>query len=153
MISEEDVVVFFSALDAEASPSCQEASKPFICQYVFPPCHSNGDYELVTEEQCLHVQDDACPAEWLIAKSLFPDLIPDCRLLNGTQEVVDNSSINCPDNFKLFCERCLPLCSSFSQYDKATTNTRRIVDIAAAVTALVGGVLLIILSAIRRKAM
>ena len=155
MISEEDLVVFFSALDAEASTSCREASKPFICQFVFPPCHSNGDYELVTEEQCLHVQNDACPVEWLIAKSLFPNLTPDCRLLNGTvtQEIVDNSSNSCPDNFEIFCEKCLPLCSSFSQYDKATTLIRKIVDIGGAIIAIIGGVLLLILSAVRRKAM
>jgi len=154
LISEEDVVAFFRALDTQSTPSCVEASKPFICQYVFPPCDSNGDYELVTEDQCLYVQDEACPVEWLLAKSFFPNLIPDCGLLNGSSEVIDNSTaISCPNNFKLFCESCLPLCSSFSQYDNATTDIRKIVDITAALTAIVGGVLLIILSIIKRKKM
>jgi len=147
-------VALFNALDTQSTPSCIEASKPFICQYVFPPCDNNGDYELVTEDQCLYVQHEACPVEWLLAKSLFPNLIPDCRLLNSSGgEVLDNFSIHCPDNFKLFCKSCLPLCSSFSQYDGATTSRRRIVDITAAVTAIVGGLLLIILSTIRRKTM
>ena len=153
LISEEDVVAFFSALDTRSTPSCLAASKPFICQYVFPPCHNDGDYELVTEEQCLYVQDEACVVEWLVAKSFFPNFIPDCRLLNGTSKVFDNSTVVCSDNFKLFCETCLPLCSSFSQYDKTTTSIRKTVDITAAVTAIVGGVLLIVLSVIRRKKM
>jgi len=156
LISEEDVVAFFNALDTQSTPSCIEASKPFICQYVFPTCDNNGDYELVTEDQCLYVQNEACPMEWLLAMSLFPNLIPDCRLLNssgGYGIVLDNSSIQCPDNFKLFCDLCLPLCSSFSQYDNATTNIRRIVDVSAAITAIIGGALLIILSVIRRNKM
>ncbi|XP_065890997.1 uncharacterized protein [Dysidea avara] len=153
LISEEDVVAFFSALDTRSTPSCVAASKSFICQYVFPPCHNDGDYQLITEEQCLYVQDEACVVEWLLAKSLFPNLIPDCRLLNGASAVLDNSTVTCPDNFKLFCESCLPLCSSFSQYDKVTTSIRKIVDITAAVIAIVGGLLLIILSAMRRKTM
>ena len=146
-------MAFFSALDTRSTPSCVAASKSFICQYVFPPCHNDGDYQLITEEQCLYVQDEACVVEWLLAKSLFPNLIPDCRLLNGASAVLDNSTVTCPDNFKLFCESCLPLCSSFSQYDKVTTSIRKIVDITAAVIAIVGGLLLIILSAMRRKTM
>ena len=54
--------------------------------YVYPVCRLNDtSYGLVTTEQCNYVKDMTCQREWLTAKNLYPDLIPDYEILNDMQ--------------------------------------------------------------------
>lgn len=175
-ISEQDIIDFFLALDTFTdivTQECREATKPFICRYVFPLCDDNGNYHFVSKDDCLYLQNDVCVSEWLIALSYAPELVPDCEELSTTlDEDSDQSNdnfeqsnmemnssgqennINCPEDFGLFCDdKCLPLCSQFSQYNEITTATRKNIDIFAAILAVVGGAFSLILIAIRRKTM
>lgn len=171
MVSEQDVVDFFMVLDTYTSivtKKCREATKPFICQYIFPPCNDDGSYQSITKDECLYIQHDVCTSEWLIALSIAPELVPNCEHLNDmlggdskqvgeTQEQsnLDNSNLTndteCAESFGLFCDNCLPLCSQFSQYDESTTTRRITINIFAAVLSIVGGILSIIFITIRRK--
>ena len=169
IVSEQDVAMFFSALDTHTnivSEECREATKPFICHYIFPPCENNGGYRFISKDQCLNLQHVVCAREWIIALSIAPELVPDCERLNDTfgknagrstvQSNENSSNIsNCPENFGGFCNntKCFPLCSQFSQYDEITTTVRKIVDIFAAVLSILGGMLSIILIIIRRNKM
>lgn len=173
IISEDDIAKFFLILDTYSdmiSKECKEATKPFICHYVFPVCDDDGSYHSVTKDECLHLQNNICVTEWLLAMSIVPHLVPNCELLNNPdmdenfqrsdenfeQLNINNtgveSNINCPQNFGLFCnDKCLPLCSQFSQYNEATTKIRKTFDIFAAILAITGGTLCIIITLIKRK--
>ena len=178
MVSEQDIADFFLALDTYSSivtKECKEATKPFICRYAFPTCNDNGSYQFITKDECMYLQHDICASEWLVALSFAPELVPDCEQLNNNLDVefepsdvdfeqsnVNSSSsaagmtnkIDCPENFGVFCnDKCLPLCSQFSQYNEITTTIRSNIDIFAATLAIVGGVLSIILILIRRRKM
>lgn len=174
IVSEQDVATFFLALDTYTSivtKECREATKPFICRYVFPPCDNNGGYQFITKDECLNLQHVVCASEWIIALSIAPELVPDCEQLNNTVTVAgdfnqsprDSQQLNfnssnanhCPENFGAFCNntKCLPLCSQFSQHNKITTTVRKSIDIFAAALAIIGGILSIILTVIRRKKM
>lgn len=172
IVSEQDVTTFFLALDTYTNivtKECREATKPFICRYVFPPCDNNGGYQFITKDECLNLQHVVCASEWRIALSIAPELVPDCEQLNNTSTVVEaqspgelqqlNTNISnanhCPEYFGAFCNstKCLPLCSQFSQYNEITTTARKGIDIFAAALAIIGGILSIILSVIRRKKM
>ena len=172
IVSEQDVATFFLALDTYTNvvtKQCREATKPFICRYVFPPCDNNGGYQSITKNECLNLQNVVCASEWIIALSIAPELVPDCKQLNNTsgedikqsaegfeQLNLNSSSVNyCPKNFGAFCNntKCLPLCSQFSQYNEITTTVRKSIDIFAAILAIIGGMLSIILIVIRRKKM
>ena len=146
---------------------CREATKPFICRYVFPPCDDDGSYQLISKDECLYIQHDVCVSEWLIALSIAPELVPNCEQLSSTSdEDIEESdkdfeqlssltnTTECAENFGLFCDnKCLPLCSKFSQYNEITTTRRKNFDIFAAIVAIVGGTLSIIFIVIRRKKM
>jgi len=169
MVSEQDIIDFFLALDTYSSivtKECKEATKPFICHYAFPPCNDNGSYQFITKDECLYLQNDICASEWLVALSFAPELVPDCEQLNiNLDEKVEHSVVNssisgvtnkidCPENFGVFCnDKCFPLCSQFSQYNEVTTTIRSNIDIFAATLGIVGGILSIILILIRRQKM
>ena len=174
IVSEQDVATFFLALDTYTNivtKECREATKPFICRYVFPPCDNNGGFQFITKDECLNLQNVICASEWIIALSIAPELVPDCEQLNNTlgkdimqspgdfeQLNLNNSNVDsnqCPENFGDFCNntKCLPLCSQFSQYNEITTTVRKSIDIFAAILAISGGIFSIILTVIRRKKM
>ena len=170
MVSEQDVVNFFNILDTYTnivSKECREATKPFICRYIFPLCNDDGSHQFISKDECLYIQHDVCVSEWLIALSIAPELVPNCEHLddmlggdsnqaneNMGQSNLDSSLPNgtgCAENFGLFCDNCLPLCSQFSNHDESTTARRKAIDIFAASLSIIGGVLSIIFITIRRK--
>ena len=159
-ITEGNVARFIEALELnpihEVSDECKQAAIPFICQYVYPPCLNDTENYQLSREQCENVRDKACPAEWSIAKAIFPGLLPNCELLDSN--TLENNPRNqqndtvCIDQFDEYCnELCVPSCKYFSQFDEPTTSSRKAVDVIAAVIALCGGTLFIIIAIKRRK--
>ena len=143
------------------SKECNQAAKLLICEYVYPICDSSGYYQYANKEECLHVRDVTCAAEWQIALALVPHVLPNCEILPDAESEVNNepqtnaTSIPiCPKEFKLYCNKsCLPLCKSFSGYGESETLSRKQADIAASLLGIVGGILLILLSVLRRESM
>ena len=126
------------------TPECKQNAIPFICQYVYPPCHNDTSYQLITGEQCNYVKDEVCSTEWPIADAVLPGILPNCP--NGSNETF------CIDQFDTYCnELCVPSCKHFSQYDEAITSYRKAVDIIAAIVGLIGGTVFIIIAVRRRK--
>jgi len=160
-ISEVNVTRFIEALESnpiyKVSDECKQTAIPFICQYVYPRCLNDIDYQLITREQCENIRDKVCPTEWAVAEGVFPGLLPNCELLdNNTLEDnrrnEQNFDTSCIDQFDEYCNKlCVPSCKHFSQYDEPTTSYRKAADIIAAVIALCGGTLFIIIAIKRRK--
>ena len=162
--SEQDLVTFFGVLDNNpniVTKECSQAAKHLTCQYVYPFCMNNGSYRFPTNEECIHVRDVSCATEWQIALAYIPDVLPNCDLLNVTDEgfVQQNNERTdetpiCHEHFELFCnETCLPLCESFSDHGDSDTFSRMYADISAATLAIIGGVILITISVFRRDSM
>ena len=147
------------------SDECLTAVKPFLCQYIYPPCDGNGSTKFITQEQCINVRDKMCKAEWRLAMTTkFRSLLPVCEEIdidvNDNDFIWNETEINdisqplkCHYQFKEFCGVCLPLCDSFSQYPDKVKLIERIVIIIAAVLAVIGAIIVFISAAIRRKEM
>jgi len=161
-IQEEQILEFLSLLrrfSGQVSEQCSAVVMPFICQYVYPPCDGDGSPLLVTEEQCVNIRDDVCTNEWRFALSLEQgSLLPACEDFGGVnnssagmREVPDPPS--CHYQFDNFCGACLPLCGKFSQYRAQTKFAVRGIIVFSFVLELVGGILVLIASIIRRKQM
>ena len=162
--TEQDLMDFFNVLDdypSIVSKECNQAAKPLICDYVYPICDSNGYYKYASKEECVRVRDVICAAEWQIALSLVPHVLPNCDILPDAEfDVIDTQQNNattipvCPEEFKLYCNKsCLPLCDSATQGDESETLSRKRADIAAGLLGIIGGILLIALSVLRRESM
>ena len=161
-VQEEQILEFLGLLrrfSSQLSEQCSAVVMPFICQYVYPPCDGDGSPLLITEEQCINIRDDVCANEWRFALNLDQgSLLPTCEDFGG----VDNSSAgirNVPDSpschyqFDDFCGVCLPLCAKFSQYRAKTKFAVRGITVFSFALELVGGILVLIASVIRRKQM
>jgi len=158
-ITEEQVVQLFELLGSFSnliSEECSAAVHPFVCQYVYPPCDGNGSALLITMEQCLNVQNEMCVEEWrLVMNTEFGSLLPDCQELEDENS---NSSLSnqteplqCHHNFKRFCGLCLPVCGMYSPSSDESNHVERIASIICGVFGLVGGVIVFIITIIRRK--
>lgn len=162
--TDQNLVMLFDTLDSIptiVSTECNKAVKPLLCHYTYPFCMNNISYQFPYKEECEYVRDISCVVEWQIALSLMPDILPNCDLLDamdeasGQQNDLSTDEVPvCPKHFKLFCnETCLPLCNSFSDHDDHTTSNRIFGDVSAGILGITGGVLLIIISVIRRDSM
>ena len=163
-IQEEQIVEFINLLrmfSRLVSEKCSAAVMPFICQYVYPPCDIDGSPLLVTQKQCIYIRDDVCAKEWRIAMTMTQgSLLPVCEEFGGENnsssvETVKNGSkpLRCHYQFDEYCGVCLPLCGRFSQYPVQTKFATRSLNIFSAILELVGGIIFLIASIIRRKEM
>jgi len=163
--SEADIINFMSTLEQFSgiiSKQCHDAVLPFLCQYAFPPCDvSSGNVSFISQTQCSNIHDTVCSVEWNIASRSSPSaasLLPNCENFNDDDEDNTNlptvsQSLQCHYQFKEFCGLCLPLCGKFSQYRAETKLQERSILIFAGVAAFIGGILVLIASVYRRKAM
>ena len=159
VISEDNLTRLIDAINIYASQKCRQIAIPFVCQYVYPPCLNDTSYQLITGEQCLYVKDKVCKTEWPAAESYSPGLLPNCEIfINQTLE--DNPGVQqndsnetfCIDQFDTYCDKlCVPSCKHFSQYDEATTSSRKAIDVIASIIGLIGGTLFIIIAVRRRE--
>ena len=133
---------------------------PFLCQYTYPPCDGNGSAQFITQEQCINIRNDVCETEWNIAMSLEQGrLLPVCETFDADNESSiatvedDRDPLVCHYQFREYCDLCLPLCGTFSQYTDQVRLGERAVIILSAVLALLGGIIVVIAAVIRRSEM
>ena len=157
-IQEEQIVELLRIFSHSISEKCSAAVMPFICH---PPCDIDGSPLLVTQNQCIYIRDDVCANEWRIAMTVKQgSLLPVCEGFGGENnfssvETVENDSepLRCHYQFDEYCGVCLPLCGRFSQYPVQIKFATRSLNIFSAIWELVGGIIFLIASIIRRKEM
>ena len=163
-ITEQQLSTFLARLEEFSdfiSKKCSIAIIPFLCQYVYPPCDDNGNAVFITQEQCINIRDEKCILEWrfTVASGLGP-FLPVCEAFEFNNisliEKEDNISIShikCHYQFKEFCGVCLPLCATFSQYTDQVRISEDIIIISSGILAVIGGIIMLTVAAIRRKEM
>ena len=173
-ISKNDANTFVENLNqysAVIRKQCHDAVIPFLCQYAFPPCDvSSGNVSVISKTQCTNIRDVLCSVEWNLATKISSSaaiLLPNCEnfhhhhddddnnipIVPTDHELIEPQSLQCHYQFKEFCGLCLPLCGKFSQYRVETKFQQRSILIFAGTMAFIGGILVFIASAYRRKAM
>ena len=144
------------------SVECSVTVIPFICQYVYPPCDSNGSANFITKEQCINIRDEVCISEWrFLMATRFVSLLPICEVINSDNNNTSQSNegshvsepLKCHYQFKEYCGVCLPLCGTFSQYIAEVRISEDIVIITSSILAIIGGVIVLTVAAIKRKEM
>lgn len=152
---------------------CQIAGLPLFCQYFYPICNPvDGSIISITEEQCTLVTEGVCREALQFARAVPSFNIPDCSefdsmVVNVTEENITEvaspfemhntnsnvSNITCDDQFDLRCGMCIPACNRFSETSEERQKTIDIFFIIAALTCIIGGTLVIIVSILRRNIM
>ena len=152
---------------------CRTAGLPLFCQYFYPICNPvDGSMITITEEQCTSVTEGVCREALQFAKAIPSFNIPDCSEfdsmvvdvteenvtevaeMNNTTEISSNvSNITCHDQFDLRCGMCVPACNRFSETSEGRQKTIDIFFIIAALTCVIGGTFVIIVSILRRNIM
>ena len=165
-ISKDDVSTFADFLNEYSAlirKQCLDVVMPFLCQYVFPPCDvSGGNMHIISKTQCTNIRDALCSVEWNVAMRtpVGAALLPNCDSFNDD----DNNSVlqivpiqpqsqQCHYQFKEYCGLCLPLCGKFSQYRVETKLQLRSILIFTSAAGFIGGIIVVLVSAYRRKAM
>ena len=72
---------------------------------------------------------------------------------NNTILLIAPQPLQCHYQFKEFCGSCLPLCGKFSEFKNDVEFHVKAFVIFGATAAFIGGILLFVISAYRRKAM
>ena len=167
-VSKDDVSTFVDYLNQNSAfirKQCRDVVMPFLCQYVFPPCNvSGGNVSIISKTQCANIRDALCSVEWNVAIRTSPSaasLLPNCENFNDDESdgnvllvaPIEPQSLQCHYQFKEYCGLCLPLCGKFSQYKVKTKFQTRSIFILAGAAGFIGGILVFIASACRRKAM
>ena len=159
------------------SEECQNAGLPLFCQYFYPICNpADGSIITITEEQCTSVTEGVCQEALQFAGAIPSFNIPDCSefdsassMVNTTEdnttevanptemfnstEIGNVSNITCHDQFDLRCGMCVPACDRFSETSEGRQKTLDIFFIIAALTCVIGGTFVIIVSILRRSVM
>ena len=144
------------------SKECSMVIMPFLCQFIYPPCDGNGNAKLITQEQCINIRDKVCASEWRFAMATdLGSLLPVCKAINANHSISFTGKLinisaplkKCHHQFKEFCGLCLPLCATFSQYTDEVRINEDIIIITSGIFAVIGGAIMLIVAAIRRKEM
>ena len=141
------------------SPKCRDKFLSFLCAHFVRPCDITDPNAIAiqpTARECKEIRDDVCPAEWrLLELSPYANLLPNCSNFDSSDDSTDTRpSVVCNEQFGLFCDSlCLSLCKEFSQNSDGLTLLQDILFIFAAVSSLIGGTIVIIISIYRRHSM
>ena len=150
-IKEQQLSKFFHFLEDMSyliNEECLAAVTPFLCQYVYPPCDSNGGAKLITQEECSYIRDETCSLEWKFAMATeLRSYLPICEEENITE------TVKCHHQFKEYCGVCLPLCGKFSQYTDQVRIGEDIVIICSSILGAIGALIMFTVAGIRRKEM
>ena len=161
-ISENDFNTFALFLNQYSdliNQQCSDVVLPFLCQYAYPPCNvSSGNVSYISKTQCTNIRDALCSVEWSLAMQTFPSLLPNCQNFNDGDRnnavlPIAPQPLQCHYQFKEFCGFCLPLCGKFSQHKTDTKFYARALIIIGGTAGFIGGILVFIASAYRRKTM
>lgn len=165
VITEQLLTLFFNNLEIFSdllSKECSAVIMPFLCQYAYPPCDVDGNAQFITREHCMSIRDEVCASEWRFAMATkLGSLLPLCEAIDANnynvifneEEVNTSEPLKCHHQFKEFCGVCLPLCATFSQYSDQVKNVEYAVITASGIFGTIGGIIMLIITAIRRKTM
>ena len=146
---------------------CRNKLMSFMCAHFIPPCNMSSHEAILvspTGDECREVRDDLCVLEWQLLDESIKQLsfngitlpgirLPNCSEFDGE---VDNGTavVKCADQFGKFCDFfCLPLCEEFSQNSDGSILLQDVLFIFAAVSSLIGGTIVVIISVYRRSSM
>ena len=166
-ISKDDINTFTDFLNEHSTlirKQCLDAVMPFLCQYVFPPCNvSGGNLHIISKTQCTNIRVALCSVEWNVAMRMLVGaaLLPNCESFSDNDNSsasspivpIESQSLQCHHQFKEHCGLCLPLCEKFRQYHDEAYFQTKLIYIIAGTIGFIGGILVFIASAYRRKAM
>ena len=148
MITELGLV--YNAASKLGNSQCTENALSFFCNATYSLC--DDDNALSLSEECVQVRDDNCAAEWRIVDNLLNASSLDC----GTFQTANDSfvpTLMCPDNFETVCNSlCLPSCG-FTVHSDAVTIVYRVLLSFSFIFLLIGGVITLIASVIKREKM
>ena len=157
--SEDTIIQFMDNIVALASEQCRDNVLPFLCQYIYPPCNiTSNTANYVSQTHCSNIRDAVCSFEWKLAiNTPLAHLLPNCDHFDvDTDEdtlPIAAQSLQCHHQFKEFCGLCLPLCGKFSQYRDEVEFRERKVIIFSAAAAVIGAILVFIVSTYRWRVM
>ena len=162
-ITDQQLSEFFMFIDdfsSLISEKCYSMVRPFLCQYFYPPCDGNEISQLITYKQCINIRDEVCVSEWkFIMTTELGSLLPVCEALSNNDNfsfiMEQNMSMfsTCHHQFMKFCNLCLPLCGTFSQYPDQVKQIDEMFLIISAVFAIIGGIIVSFAAVVRRKEM
>ena len=163
VINEEQVSELFNLLQGLpglVSEKCSAVVMPFICQYLYPPCDSNGSPLLITQEQCVNIRDEVCTSEWRFAITTeLGKLLPNCETVQSEHNfssvgaINTSEPLNCHYQFGEYCGLCIPLCGSFSLYRVQVKFAIRGIIIFSCAVGVIVGCIVIITAVLRWKKM
>jgi len=152
-VSDPDGLVNLFTNTPLVSSECERDGLPLLCNYFYSVCDDSGKSPVGLsdlEEECTEVSQGSCQLIWQHA-NLNLMLVPDCRNLDG--DVMPSLNITCHPQFDLRCGFCVPICEDFSETPHHIQITIDIFFDIAGFIVIIGGVLVIIVSIIRRKVM
>ena len=137
------------------SSECEHDGLPLLCNYGYLVCDSSGNSSVVLsdlEEECIEVSQGSCRSIWQTAVNL--NIVPNCNNLDANVPLtLPSSNITCHPQFKEQCGLCVPLCEEFSETPESIQETIDVFFIIAACLMIIGSILVLIVSVIRRKVM
>ena len=161
-ISEQNLsefIAFIKEYSSLINEACLKMVMDFLCQYFYPVCDGNGNTKFITHKQCINIRDKVCASEWrFVMATELRSLLPVCEVFDSNNSLSfstkpNTSELSCHYQFEDFCGVCLPLCGTFSQYPDQVKLSESIVILIAAVSAIVGGIIVSFAAMVRRKQM
>jgi len=125
---------------------CTERVERLFCDALMECSNESRVKDIV----CQQVRQEYCTAEWrLLEVYNQTDQLIDC------EEYEETAPVNCSHQFDLTNDGtvCLPLCGEFSLYSEAYATLRVVLYATVSSLVVIGGMVVIIISFKRRKAM
>lgn len=167
-----DIIINIFDSHSFVSEDCQTLGLPLFCQYFYPVCNSDGLPISITEEQCVSVTEGVCKEAVQLARGVPMFNVPACSEFvsesssgmqmnnNNNDTATDhagttatNNNVSCHPQFDAHCGMCVPACNRFSETSENRQRTLDIFFIIAALTCVIGGTFVILVSIIRRDVM
>ena len=140
----EDVMFTYEALKVASQltfPFCINRTRHLFCE-ALSLCNDNDDDSAV-QVVCEEVRQEYCTAEWRILEvNIQSKGLVDCYDFGET------SHLNCSEQFDLADNNsvCLPVCTEFSQHQKAYTDAILPLNAFVHLVNVLGGIIILIAS-------
>ena len=143
----------YSFGDILHNDQCVEDGLEFFCSAFDFLC--DGVYSLSLSEECSQIRDNKCATEWRIVENFVNITLLDCSSFDeGVNLTVSvTPQLPCPDDFGVFCGLCLPICGETLQYTDSVVTAYDVWLIVMLVISLIGGVITLIASIVKRATM
>ena len=139
----------------EGNSLCTNNGLQFFCEAVNFLCDGSFNTSMSLSEECIQVRDNHCAAEWRVVEGFLNLSLPDCSSFDegANLTISDAPQLPCPNNFARFCgSLCFPVCGE-PILAEDLEDVYNIMSISFYVINLIGGVITLIASIIKRKTM